>query len=163
MTHSDLKVYLLMPVRADYSCPRSLDRLYSKSKSEPQTENRFLLCQAKASTVRAISEWQFIKINYILWARGGKKKSEYLNSQGWGIASWFISFHFRKLLSFCQAGMCAASFVPSKNFQRVQNINERSQKYSLLALNLQSKEAANHRGWSLAQQKSLKQLLQRMF
>lgn len=66
-----------MSVRANYSCPWSLDRLYSKSKSEPQTENRFLLCQAKASTVRAISEWQFIKINYILWAR--ERKSEYLN------------------------------------------------------------------------------------
>jgi len=80
VTHSVLKVYFLMPVRADYSCPRSLERLYSESKSEPQTENRFLLCQAKASTLRAISEWQFMKINYILWAR--ERKSEYLNRQG---------------------------------------------------------------------------------
>lgn len=57
-----------------------------------------------------------------------------------------MSFHFKKQFSFCQAGMSAASFVPNRNFQRVQNINERSQKYSFLALNLQSKEAANHQG-----------------
>lgn len=42
--------------------------------------------------------------------------------------------------------MSVASFVTNKNFQRVQSINERSHEYSFLALNLQSKEAANHQG-----------------